>query len=469
MSGLMRCQYCGLLQDEPSGVKECQRCGGELAYENLQPVLPGGSYIQAQMELDQVNGPAGRMFDRYLLITVRTPAVVPPEHAAATESGRPPLNFTAVLDVSGSMSGEKLTNAKEAVRQAVRRLQDGDALSLVIFSDAVRCVLEPNEFSSKITKVVDSVLQEIQAGGMTALCGGLELGIEKARQSARQTNLVLLLSDGQANVGEVDLEKVGQRSFLARQSGMLVSTLGVGADYNEALMVEIATQGGGRFYHVFSANQISASLTSELGEAASLAARQATIELTLPAGAMVMPLSGAYPVDQQNGRARIDLGSIPSDLELEIPLRLTLATQQPGTKLSVEGHFSFISPAGKALGSALNRVTVRIVDPQQFGQRDGVVTPVVEQVLKQMKSVQVLEVSRAMYRSHAEAEQQGRLGAKAVREYASLLGEQRAEEEMVDSLNTFGFMASSPAQAKASAASAFSAMRAPKRPKDKQD
>lgn len=66
MSGLMRCQYCGLLQDEPSGVKECQRCGGELAYENLQPVLPGGSYIQAQMELDQVNGPAGRMFDRYL-------------------------------------------------------------------------------------------------------------------------------------------------------------------------------------------------------------------------------------------------------------------------------------------------------------------------------------------------------------------------------------------------------------------
>ena len=60
------------------------------------------------------------------------------------------------------------------------------------------------------------------------------------------------------------------RALGARTKHLVVSTLGVGSDYNEALMVEIATQGGGRFYHVQHANEISAYLTGELGEFSAL-------------------------------------------------------------------------------------------------------------------------------------------------------------------------------------------------------
>ncbi len=52
MSRLMRCPYCGLLQDEPIGVKSCGRCGGGLEYERELPGKP--AYLQVQMELDQV-------------------------------------------------------------------------------------------------------------------------------------------------------------------------------------------------------------------------------------------------------------------------------------------------------------------------------------------------------------------------------------------------------------------------------
>ena len=459
MPALMRCQHCGLLQDEPAGVKSCQRCGGELAFEVGPKPDERGSYLQAQLELDQVQAPAGRNVDRYLLVTLRTPSQVPPDQSAPTETGRPPLSFTAVLDVSGSMQGQKLAQAKEAVRQALHRLHEGDTISLVIFNSEVRCVLEPMVYGEQSRRVIESALQEINAGGMTALDGGLALGVEKAAQTKQETNLILLLSDGQANVGETDLEKVGQRGVTARQQGMIVSTLGVGSDYNEALMAEIATQGGGRFYHVLSADQITAFLTGELGEVASLAARETQISLTIPIGAALVPLSAAYPAQQVGDQVVVSIGDIPSDLEMEIPLRLTLFAQAAGSKLSVEGNVSYRSPAANLLSTRLNRVTVRFVEQAVFSLRAGVVAPVAERVFDQMKAVHVLGVSRAMARGTAAGIQQNEAGLASLREYATLLGEERAQEETFGMEARIAAMQSAPSTAKDMVSEAHARMR----------
>ena len=281
---LMRCPYCGLLQDEPGGIKECSRCGGGLEYENQPPPGKGSSYLQVQMELDQVAAPAGRNIERYLLLTLRAPKEIPPQEAAPPGKKRPPLNFAPVLDVSGSMQGEKVHQAKEAVRQAVRCLCEGDTFSLVTFSNEIHCPFEPKFVESQTVEAVESKLEGITAGGMTALCGGLELGIANAARYKMDNNLVLLLSDGQANVGETDLEKVGQRAWQARQEGLVVSTLGVGMDYNEALMAEIATQGGGRFYHIANINRIPAFVAGELGEVANLAGREVRVRFMMTHG-----------------------------------------------------------------------------------------------------------------------------------------------------------------------------------------
>ena len=448
MPKLMRCLFCGLLRDEPVGVKACQRCGGELAFEAGPQPVERGSYLQAQLELDQVMAPAGRNVDRYLLVTLRTRSQVPSDQAAPTETGRPPLNFTAVLDVSGSMQGQKLAQAKEAIRQALHRLHAGDIISLVIFNSEVRCVLEPTVYGDQSRRVIESALQEISASGMTALDGGLALGVEKAAQTKQGTNLVLLLSDGQANVGETDLEKVGQRGFAARQQGMIVSTLGVGGDYNEALMAEIATQGGGRFYHVLSADQIAAFLTGELGEVAALAAREAQISLTIPPGAALVPLSATYPAHQAGDQVVVSIGDIPSDLELEIPLRLTLFAQPDGAKLSVDGNVSYRSPAGNLLNTQLNRVTVRFVEQAAFSLRAGGVAPVAEHVFDQMKAVYVLGVSRAIARDAAAGVQQSETGLVSLREYATLLGEERAQREVLGMEARMAAMQATPAAAK---------------------
>ncbi|MFN2302234.1 MAG: vWA domain-containing protein, partial [Anaerolineales bacterium] len=273
MTRLMRCLFCGLLQDEPKGVKTCQRCGGELVFEELSQQYAQGSYLDLQMELDQVNAPAGQTVDRYLLVTIKTPTKVPDEHIAPTASGRPPLSFNVVLDVSGSMHGEKIEHTKQALQLAARTLHEGDHLAMTVFSDEARLILEPKRFDQSLKKTFESLIEEIRPGGSTALYAGMSLGLQQAQKMHSDNNLSLLLSDGQANVGETDLEIIGRLAKDAAKTGLIVSTLGVGMDYNEALMTEIATQGKGRFYHVQSPNEIITIMTSELGEAADMAVR----------------------------------------------------------------------------------------------------------------------------------------------------------------------------------------------------
>lgn len=467
MAQLMRCVYCGVLQDEPQGAKTCVRCGGELAYQAAPGPDERGSYLQAQMELDQVMAPAGRNVERHVLVTLRTPAQVPVDQVARTVTGRAPINFTAVLDVSGSMSGEKLTQAKEAVRLALSRLHDGDVISLITFSAEVRCVLQPTVVDDHARQALGSALQGITASGMTALCGGLEMGIATAVAARRDTNLVLVLSDGQANVGETDIEKVGFRGLQARQQGLIVSTLGVGGDYNEALMAEIATQGGGRFYHVQRADQIQAYLTGELGEVAMLAARDTRIVLTIPAGAIVIPLSAAYPTTQDGTQAVIAIGDIPTDTELEAPIRVTLSAQAPGSKLSFEGAVTYRSPAGSALKTALNRVTVRFTEQPAFHQRDGVVAPVVERVLDHMKAANVLGVARVLAQDAPAAARQAEVSVTGLRDYAALLGDERAAAEAAEAARSLRVFQAAPAMAKPMVADAFARQRSARKFEEK--
>jgi Ca-activated chloride channel family protein len=458
----MRCEYCGLLQDEPAGVKSCARCGGELRYEKRHPKT-GADYLSVQMELDQVAAPAGQNVERYLLVTLHTPKEVPPEEMPSASHSRPPVNFSAVLDVSGSMQGEKLTQAKLAIRQAAQYLRPGDVFSLVTFESKVASRFKPTLVDDKTSQAVEACLETIYAGGMTALDGGLERGIQKALVHKLETNLVMLLSDGQTNVGEEDLEVIGARALKAREQGILASALGIGEDYNEALLTEIATQGGGRFYHVQNASQISAYVAGELGEVAMLAAKDARIHLAIPQGATLVPLSAAYPVVQSGEEAVVTAGDIPCDTELEIPLRLALVGGSAGSKLSIDGRLSFRSPAGHDLEVPLNRVTVRFMARGQFGIREGVVAPVVERVLSQMRAASVLGVSRTMAHKPEEAERHTKTSLDALRAYASLLGEERAEKEVIGIKERFSNLRASPAMAKNMVADAYTAQRGSKK------
>jgi Mg-chelatase subunit ChlD len=461
MSQLMRCDYCGLLQDEPAGVKACSRCGGELHFE-VPPPAEKSSYLEVSMELDQVAAPAGQNVERYLLVSLKTPGEVPPGERVPSDHQRLPVNLAAVLDNSGSMQGEKISHARQAVQQAVQFLKPGDAFSLVTFNSTVACVFEPRLMTGQNRQEVIDNLREVLASGTTALDGGLKMGIQKALVHKLDTNLVMLLSDGQTNVGEKDLEVIGARAQAARKKGLLVSALGIGMDYNEALLAEIATQGGGRFYHVETASQIPGFVAGELGEAAGMAAREVHISLNIPVGATLVPLSAAYPVAQNGGEAVVTVGDMPCETELEIPLRLALVGGTPGQKLAITGIVTFLSPAGSHLEQDLNKVTVRFKAKAEFAMTEGVVIPVVERVLSKMSAASMLGVSRTRARTPNKADEYSRVSLESLRQYASLLGKERADKEVMAIQEDLNMLYASPAAAKQAVSFAYRSIRGSK-------
>mgnify|MGYP001071864706 CR=1 FL=1 len=437
MKRLMRCLFCGLLQDEPEGVKQCQRCGGELVFEEGPAPMEDGSYLQAQMELDQINAPSGKMVDRHLLVTLRTPKKVPETHLAETDTGRQPLSFNVILDVSGSMRGMKIENAKQALRMAAKMLRNGDQIALSVFSDSPKLVLPPSSYSDQTREVFENVVGELRPGGMTALHGGLTLGLKKAQEMRSDNNLTLLLSDGQANVGETDLEIIGRIAKDAADHGLNVSTLGVGMDYNEALMTEIATQGKGRFYHVQSPTEIAQTMTAELGEAADLAARDVKIQIQIPKGAALIPLSPSYQCEIVDGEAVVSIGDIPVDLEVEVPLRLTLFSGKAGDRLSIEGEITYFTRSDVVLKTSLNRVTVRFIAENQYQKTLGVIKPVAERIARQMHAKQVLNFSRAYTQDDESQIREVEQERSRLREYVKMLDEDAQKamtEEMEEDL-----------------------------------
>ena len=110
------------------------------------------------------------------------------------------------------MAGEKLDQAKHALRQALARLADGDVFSLVVFSTGAHCVFQPVVVNAERRHAIQNALQKLTAHTSTNLCGGLERGLGSVLAKKQATNLVLLVSDGLANEGVTDIDAISLRA-----------------------------------------------------------------------------------------------------------------------------------------------------------------------------------------------------------------------------------------------------------------
>lgn len=237
---------------------------------------------------------------------------------------RPPLDLAVILDRSGSMAGEKLLAVKQATLDLMKELRPIDHLTVLAYDDVVDVLADRVAADAAGIDAAKKAVLEIQDRGGTALGPGMFRGLEileAAKRDERELAHVMLLSDGQANVGEKNPEILGARAGEAFRKGISVSTLGVGLDYNEDLMTKLADQGGGRYHFIQGTEAIPKVLADEFAGLVATVAASVTLELRPGPGIKVARVYG-YPSREENGVTTIPVGSLGAQQVRELVVRL---------------------------------------------------------------------------------------------------------------------------------------------------
>jgi Ca-activated chloride channel homolog len=226
--------------------------------------------------------------------------------------------------------------ARQAVGHALQLLKPSDRFSLVAFDDVVDVVVGSTSGTAEAKRHALERLAQIDARGSTNLQGGWEAGCREAaaHRSGDAAGRCLLVTDGQANIGESDPEQLGRLAGAMRQRGVATSTFGIGADFDERTLQQMAEGGQGHFYFLETPLAIPDILASELGDILETVAHEASLVLHVPDCVGVEPI-GPFGVSSAGHVVRIELGDLTSGQELRVVLKLTFPVGTVGEELCV--------------------------------------------------------------------------------------------------------------------------------------
>lgn len=233
---------------------------------------------------------------------------------------RTPLSLAIVIDRSGSMRGEKLVAAKQCTRELIDRMHADDQVSIVTYDTAVNLVLGPIAVSAA-RDILNAALSSFDTGGETALHAGWLKGAEVLAPSSSSNRMcrIMLLSDGQANHGETNVDRICEQVAQLAKSGISTSTVGIGIGFNETLMTAIAIAGQGTALYGDRGEDLAEPFEAELGLLSRLAWRD--VSLTISSGTQHWTMHNDYA---QNTDGSWRLPSIAAKSEAWMALSISM-------------------------------------------------------------------------------------------------------------------------------------------------
>ncbi|GEM_PF-1270851 len=223
---------------------------------------------------------------------------------------RRPLNLALVLDRSGSMADAgKLEYVKRAVRLVMRNLGPEDQVTVVVYSDESKVLLEAGSHRDRL--LIDHHLSMIDAMGVTNLSAGLFEAVNILSDHFLEggINRAILLTDGLANQGVTNREALSKYAEITSQKGISISTIGLGQDFDEDMLLAIAFSGRGNSYYVDDQDKLPDVFLKELHELSAMVAQNLTLTLELEPGADFLDSYG-WPHEQDGSLVRFPLSSI---------------------------------------------------------------------------------------------------------------------------------------------------------------
>jgi len=273
---------------------------------------------------------------------------------------RSPLNLSIVLDRSGSMGGVKMVHAREAAMYCVDQMLPTDRLSVVIFDDHIDTLFPSEPVTNK--KSMKDLIARIEARGSTALHeawvrGGLTISDQLLE---RGINRVLLITDGQANIGITSTDEIVSQSLQLFQRGISTSTIGIGSDFNEDLLMPMAQSGGGNAWHVAEPDDMQRIFQVELDGLVAQYAHTASLSLIPSDGIRIVEILNDFELTE-TGRYR--LPNLQAGSSLDIIVQLKLGAQAVGSALRLlDLRMGFTPQAENAAEVVKSAFTVEFVE-----------------------------------------------------------------------------------------------------------
>ncbi len=275
--------------------------------------------LEIALALDHGALLAGSGERRELVVTVRAPEA---------RGARVPVDVALVVDVSGSMGRQgKIAQARAAAHALVDALEPGDRFALVAFEDYARVLAHgaPVGDRDRLHAMVEGLTDE----GGTNLYAGMRAGLDEL-DGTWAASKVLVVSDGNANVGVTEPTGFYELARRAAAEGATVSTIGLGTDFNEVLVEGVADAGGGSYTFVGYADALPGVIASELAATTELVARRATVHVDVPEGVHVHQVYG-WDAEVSSGGADVYIGDLSAGQERTIVLQVSIPDQTLGT------------------------------------------------------------------------------------------------------------------------------------------
>jgi len=305
-----------------------------------------------------------------------------------------PLNLGILLDVSGSMEGPKLENAKRACALILEKLSPEDRATVCVFSSGSRAVVPSTLFHPEARRSALDAVAGLRVEGATELLTGLNKVFDEVgpHRTPEVTSFVILLSDGQPTdkqgFFDHDLPKYLQRAQDEfERSGVSLSTIGLGsaADYDAAFLRDLADRGSGKFLMAAGPEDLAGTFEEEFGRISSTVLSDATIEVTRLNGKVrrfwrVVPDKKVFdPPAVVNNSFRIPVGSLQNDQPQAYLLDVvTSAPEAPKSRdmLCQVAAWASANPAQRAESNVLTGYSDNEVE---LAQRNNEVIRLVEE------------------------------------------------------------------------------------------
>lgn len=267
-----------------------------------------------------------------------------PESTASMTAA--PAAVALVIDTSGSMAGDKIIHARQSATKLVESLRDGDIVSLHTFSDAARERFAPTRLDARSRQQLAGIIAELRAEGSTNLFEGVRVA-GMAALSAPATHAikrVVLISDGNATVGETSVDRIGMLGEKAADRSVQVTAIGVGLDYNEHALNQLAQRSSGRLYHLTDSKSMPEIVSSEIALLKSTRAANAKVAIVPAPGVQLLGVDGARGTIHGSGAIEVPLGAMFAGQHREFVVRARLSAPEAGSHPIASVRLVFSDP-----------------------------------------------------------------------------------------------------------------------------